>query len=676
MQSSPLLPQNAIVSPGMQVPPAIALQQPFGQVVAEQMHCPFTHCCPDRHCWQTPPPVPQASLSDGRQSPFWQQPFGQCAASQPQMPFCLFRQKLLPPFAWFTGQQFGPQDSALLERQVQVLSKQICPLPHARHVAPPVPQAALVVPGETQVAPWQQPLGQLVASQTHCPFRQRWPVAQALHVPPAVPQCASLLCRQTSPLQQPLAQLCAVQVQRPPTHAWPLPQSVQVPPPVPQFCTVVPARQVLPAQQPLAQLWAVQTHCPPLQTWPSVQQSLPHALPAGQVHCPFTQLCPTPQVMQVPPGLPQIWGVVPGRHWSPLQQPLGQLAAVQVQRPATHACPLLQATQVSPVAPHAASVVPGWQVLPWQQPLGQLCVSQTHWPLAQRCPAWQTAHVLPVIPHAWFVLPGWQASPWQQPFGQPCCVQWQTPLTHSWPVAQLLQVVPPAPQACVVAPGKQAVPWQQPSGQLCGEQAHWPLVHATPLGQPQTPCVQQPPGHCACATQTPALLQQSPALAQGSQTPLRQVWQLPQLSTQAPLAQHWPRFTQVVQRPVFGSATLQAALVLAQVPAVQIWRPVGGSVRKLVQRQHWPEPQLTVPPQPPGVMQVWLVWSQTSPALQPQSAAAGREQPPPGHCSQGTQALPEQQRPASRQEMQLPPASRTRQSPQPASWQRLLGPQT
>jgi hypothetical protein len=51
---------------------------------------------------------------------------------------------------------------------------QTCPAPLAvqlTQAAPPVPQAVLPVPA-TQVVPVQQPLGQLVLSQTHEPFTQ------------------------------------------------------------------------------------------------------------------------------------------------------------------------------------------------------------------------------------------------------------------------------------------------------------------------------------------------------------------------------------------------------------------------------------------------------------------------------------------------------------------------
>jgi hypothetical protein len=44
--------------------------------------------------------------------------------------------------------------------------------PQLAQAAPPVPQAALVVPGR-QVAPSQQPLGQLVASHLHMPPTHR-----------------------------------------------------------------------------------------------------------------------------------------------------------------------------------------------------------------------------------------------------------------------------------------------------------------------------------------------------------------------------------------------------------------------------------------------------------------------------------------------------------------------
>jgi hypothetical protein len=74
----------------------------------------------------------------------------------------------------------------------------------------------------------QQPLGQLVASQTHLPLTQCWPAAQA---EPVVPQT-----------QLPLVQASAV-----------IPHATQTRPLLPHAEVVVPATQVPLEQQPLLQ---------------------------------------------------------------------------------------------------------------------------------------------------------------------------------------------------------------------------------------------------------------------------------------------------------------------------------------------------------------------------------------------------------------------------------------
>jgi hypothetical protein len=59
------------------------------------------------------------------------------------------------------------------------------------HVAPPVPQAWVMVPGWHTPFASQHPLGQVVELQTatHVPFEHWVPVGQATQATPAVPQC-------------------------------------------------------------------------------------------------------------------------------------------------------------------------------------------------------------------------------------------------------------------------------------------------------------------------------------------------------------------------------------------------------------------------------------------------------------------------------------------------------
>jgi hypothetical protein len=99
------------------------------------------------------------------------------------------------------------------------------PPPQTWQAAPPWPHwAAVCCPAGTQVAPSQQPFGQLVASQTHCPPWQCCPGAQATQAPPPVPHWASVGGEtQLDPSQQPSAQA----TQFPPQAVVPAGQAVQ-----------------------------------------------------------------------------------------------------------------------------------------------------------------------------------------------------------------------------------------------------------------------------------------------------------------------------------------------------------------------------------------------------------------------------------------------------------------
>ena len=105
----------------------------------------------------------------------------------------------VPVWHWLPAQQPVAQ---LVASQMHIPPEHRCPTPQAA----PAPQlqvpftqllavvalqavqttpagAHLAVEVETHELFSQQPLGQLVASQTHAPFMHRWPVAQALPVP-------------------------------------------------------------------------------------------------------------------------------------------------------------------------------------------------------------------------------------------------------------------------------------------------------------------------------------------------------------------------------------------------------------------------------------------------------------------------------------------------------------
>ncbi len=108
------------------------------------------------------------------------------------------------------------------------------------HTAPAAPQR--MSDRDTQVAALsQQPLGQLVALQTHLPAEQRWPAAHAGPVPQA----------QVPPAAQPSARVAS--------------QPTQAAPPLPQVASDG-GLQVAPEQQPPGQLVALQPlHRPPPQ---------------------------------------------------------------------------------------------------------------------------------------------------------------------------------------------------------------------------------------------------------------------------------------------------------------------------------------------------------------------------------------------------------------------------
>jgi len=70
-----------------------------------------------------------------------------------------------------------------------------------------VPQSPRAVPGWQTPCVSQQPVGQLVALQTHAPFTHACPAAHATQAPPALPHWAFVFpASQVVPLQQPVEQ--------------------------------------------------------------------------------------------------------------------------------------------------------------------------------------------------------------------------------------------------------------------------------------------------------------------------------------------------------------------------------------------------------------------------------------------------------------------------------------
>ena len=237
---------------------------------------------------------------------------------------------------------------------------QIAPLPQTAHAAPPIPQKLFDVPG-WQTPPLQQPVGQLLALQTHAPPTHWVPEG---HGPPVEPHT-----------HIPFTQL----------SAWLGLQLTHAAPPVPQAVAPVVVTHTLPLQQPVGQLLALQTQAP-----------MRHWVPEGHgppvephTHFPFTQLsAPAPQFTQMAPPVPQVLTVA-GWQTPPLQQPVGQLVESHMHIPLTQCVPMGQSplppqvqpplTHVSPLAqtcPHAPQLL-GSLLMLVSQPLVRLLLSQS-----------------------------------------------------------------------------------------------------------------------------------------------------------------------------------------------------------------------------------------------------------------------------------------------------------
>jgi hypothetical protein len=216
-------------------------------------------------------------------------------------------------------------------------------------------------------------------------------------------------------------------------------------------------------QQPPAQLRASHTHTPPAQRWP-----VGHAGPAPQRHTP-----PTHPLAASESHAAQAWpaGAQVVResctHWSPWQQPSGQLAAVQRHAPETQAWP----------APQPPSRVPHTQ----EPPVQRSVLSPT-----------QLAQTAPPMPHA--VLEGaWHAPSKQHPVGHVVPSQpEQVPPAQSLPAGHVWQARPPAPQAVATAPLSHAPPRQQPA-HVAGPQGTAASIPPPPVAPPPPPVAPPPP---------------------------------------------------------------------------------------------------------------------------------------------------------------------------------------
>jgi hypothetical protein len=117
---------------------------------------------------------------------------------------------------------------------------------------------------------------------------------------------------------------------------------------------------------------------PVTQTFDVVQQ--PAQLGQAQV---LVQVCwlhfSPPAVLQALQvvAFPHMASAVPGWHWLPLQQPVGQEVGVQAQTFAEHSWLEPHFAQAAPPLPQAPEVLPGWQTpMLSQQPPGQVAALQ------------------------------------------------------------------------------------------------------------------------------------------------------------------------------------------------------------------------------------------------------------------------------------------------------------
>jgi two-component system phosphate regulon sensor histidine kinase PhoR len=687
-QALPGAPQVVSVAPWQ----VFALQQPE-QEAASQVHWPATQCWPFWHTGPAPhtharlaqpsatrgsqptqalPPPPQLASDGARQLSPEQQPAGQVAALQPLH---------TPPW-------------------------QPSPPAQAEQAMPPVPHAAVVVPG-WQALPWQQPAGHETPSQTH------WPATQWRPAPQAGP---------------------APQVHAPPTQPSETiaPQATHVAPPPPHAATEVASTQAPPLQQPPAHDCPSHTHWPPEQRWPGA-----HRAASPQRQAPASQRsarCGS-HTLQPPPAKPQLPMPIV-RHTPEEQQPPGQDCAShtqlppaqrwpvgqagpppQAQLPAAHPSATMgsQATHAAAPAPHAPSEGTV-HVGPEQQPPGQLCALQpVQTPPWQLSPAAHGAQAAPPVPHAPSAgTRHWPAA--QQPFGHEIPSQRHNPATQCWPLAQagprpqtqlpaeqplaaigsqVVHAPPPLPQLLVDEASTQVVAAQQPFGHELPSQAQrpptqrWPEPQGALPPQVHTPALQPSVSTGSHATQRlPAvphdmvpdarhvLLVQHPVgqeLASHRQPPLRHTCPTTQ-ARPAPHVQPGPAPRLAQPSASSASQATQAAAPPPQVSGdgelhVEPRQQPPGQLCGLQPLQAWlthtaaPTQVTQTPPPPPHAATVVPGWHRR-PAQQPfgQESASHTHRPPAQRCP-ATHAAPPAQLQAPRVQ---PSASTGSQAPHAA----------
>jgi hypothetical protein len=319
-----------------------------------------------------------------------------------------------------------------------------------------------------------------------------------------------------APEQQPVAQLVLLHaLHAPAVHVCGLAHVSHAPPPEPHEAGVSPGSHVGPEQHPLGHVFGLQAHTPPTQACPAA-----HAAPPPQVHTPAAAhpSALDPQLVQVPPPLPQERRDLPCSQVVPEQHPDPHDVASHSQVPAAeHACPGAhagpephahapamhlfatfgaQATHAEPLVPQLAgdAVV---HVPFAQHPFGHDVASQTHLPPEQCWPSLQGApppqahvperaqasavvglhatHAPPAAPHAprdGLLHVGPEQHPAQLP-AHPL----HAPAVQVSAAPHGAQAAPAPPHAAGLSPASQVLPEQHPVGHETPSQTQVPPRH-------------------------------------------------------------------------------------------------------------------------------------------------------------------------------------------------------
>jgi hypothetical protein len=259
-----------------------------------------------------PPAVPQVASEAVWQVPLAQQPVGQDVALHTQVPLM---QVVPAPHAGLLPHRQAPvkpsQVSAVVDEQALQLAP---PVPQVVKVgawqAPPAQHPL----GHDCALQTQAPLTHTVPAphaglvpQPHSPVTEQTFArvgSHATQAAPLTPQVPSPALVQVAPEQQPPGQLEALQpLHTPPAQLWE-PQSWQAAPPLPQVASALPGRHVIPEQQPFGHDVPSHTHVPPKQRCP-VPQAAP-LVPQAQTPPDRQRSAVMPQAVQSPPEVPQL----------------------------------------------------------------------------------------------------------------------------------------------------------------------------------------------------------------------------------------------------------------------------------------------------------------------------------------------------------------------------------